>query len=1227
MVTQTALRSRGRTSIRAEPSTRIKRKEEEKQIIETLEKIKEIPKGKTQVEKDWEQVQLMLSRGKVKSGFSQMSKDIYHAIQYPTSHKINNLVGKLPKVYITQMRKMRQDYRSGVSARAYYREKTAWSAPVVPKEGEAGFIGPVRPEYLPKPSDLVPSGVIKEIIEKKGFVPRDILKITTPSDLVPSGVIKEIIEKKGFVSKDILKTDTIEVKDVTTSKVDLTKETQRYKDLGYTKRQSEILAKESLDRGGMTFSPKGAEKIIESKRVSVPTNLFFTGESVLSVVSAQTLKTKEDAVRDDISVPDRIPDRDIKGMGFFSPIGDRASDFISRVREGDKETFKEQEIKATKPFISAYDPSDFKGAIEKPEKTWGEKLKDIPSNVLGYAREFSAEQRTLVGAESMLEIGGVAPIESERKEETKLFFKETGRKVGGFAKEVGEGILDFPIVVPQYIPKPPPSTAKEFFISGLDTRITKPWRVSTIGETGTDIQTGVRMTGSLAALGYTGMFSRLGVEQTYIAPPSETPIYQRATLIGEPSKQETPFMLSIPEREEKTAAGFFVKGIEVAPEMAAWIAAPYAAAGVTVLASGEKLTTLDTDAKKLAEKEWKQYERDVSSGVIQFKEGERVYTKQEFLIEILPQIREQLKKQALIEGGVSLGFLAVGGVKWLRKPVIKYRQAKAPSPWFGEVKTTISKGGKTVEVSSYELYSYRPPVERQVTTRFRNIFGMKPKFDWTPRGSLKQTPFGQTYGQLYKTQVYEGKLVKEGIQPYVAETAKYGKAGKLGKPKYSLVIPDKQVMLPREKISLLPSREQAQIAELIAYKKGTPPLKLETLPQFVKESEALYGGKMQVVNLWKGEGRRTTTSQVFSLIEKQKEIQGFKFLRADVTARDISKPFGRVTKRVSYVEGRIVELPQINLGREIEGMVIKPSVITKTPFAKTFQEQTILSVVAPKPPPSAIPKMITIPPTELGNIPLMVGGTGLATLPFGGEGVYERMEVGGGIPLVSAAQVDSVVLTPKEIEVQKPSTILISEPKLETVTKQIIRPTLKMIPQVKQIPTLKQIPVSKQIPILKQVPITKQELLPQLKQVLRTQQIQVPRQPTITKPPITPLVPKTPLLKRLSKKAEEGELFEAFAFKFGKEVKVAKGTKRKVSSELEKFLKKELSASGYLTKEGKKIKAEETGLLRSMEFRKSKISPFLVVEKKAKRLRIGGTGKEIQFFRGKKNSKKSLFGL
>ena len=127
-----------------------------------------------------------------------------------------------------------------------------------------------------------------------------------------------------------------------------------------------------------------------------------------------------------------------------------------------------------------------------------------------------------------------------------------------------------------------------------------------------------------------------------------------------------------------------------------------------------------------------------------------------------------------------------------------------------------------------------------------------------------------------------------------------------------------------------------------------------------------------------------------------------------------------------------------------------------------------------------------------------------------------------------------------------------------------------------------------------------------------------------TKKPIISLPSR--MLKRVR---EQPEIFEAFILKGGKEVSIGKGGKKVLGKKLSKKLKGELSASGFLTKGGKKIKATETGLLKDVEFRVGKRKEYLIVERKEKRLRKAGTGKLIQPFRfnGKKSKKSNLFNL
>lgn len=247
--------------------------------------------------------------------------------------------------------------------------------------------------------------------------------------------------------------------------------------------------------------------------------------------------------------------------------------------------------------------------------------------------------------------------------------------------------------------------------------------------------------------------------------------------------------------------------------------------------------------------------------------------------------------------------------------------------------------------------------------------------------------------------------------------------------------------------------------------------------------------------------------------------------------------------------------------------------------------------------------------------PLMVGGKGLKTLPYAGTGQYEVQESISPVTISIPTQKDFTEQKPQERIVQIPKTqidLKYKQPQIE-----ILKPVLKEIELFKTIETTKVKESQKLRELVKVAERMKQDQL--FKQALKLKQGQKMKQPTKLKPftPKTRIPFKLPssFVKKLGKKAEEGG-FEAFAFKLGKEISISKGTKEKVSGELGEFLRKELSASGYLTLGGKKIKAEETGLLSLGEFRKSKTGKgYLVVEEKSLRLRKSGTGQKIQMWR------------
>ena len=310
------------------------------------------------------------------------------------------------------------------------------------------------------------------------------------------------------------------------------------------------------------------------------------------------------------------------------------------------------------------------------------------------------------------------------------------------------------------------------------------------------------------------------------------------------------------------------------------------------------------------------------------------------------------------------------------------------------------------------------------------------------------------------------------------------------------------------------------------------------------------------------------------------------------------------------------------------GVIVMEGGGKKTPFAKTFGDLKQVSQ-PPKIVDTRVLKkgLVDIKPSVSIEPKLDIKPVSAYT----GTGLYERTEEVSYSPISLPSQISR--------NLQPTTTSVIQKDVIDIKETQISKLDMKL----KDIKIREYItPKTKLIERIKEVQKQKQE--PRLVSLLRTAQVQKPIQREVFKQPtrtIQPTRPKPPepkikipvilstpsLAKRLAKKAEEG-MFEAVGFRFGEEVSlgVAK-TQTAAEEKLSSFLRKTLSASGYISKDKIKLKASELKTFGTGEFRVGKTSPFLVVEKKAKRLRRGETGFQIQAFRFGKSSKKSMFGI
>ena len=124
-----------------------------------------------QLQKDWYGLRVMLSKGKPKSGYGAKALAMYTATRMETSHFLDALKkkGTITAQEEKILRKIHYDYRVSIGARTYIPGSvtriggrtiitsrfpvTSAVKPVfgpqLPREGDVGFIGPVRQAYVP----------------------------------------------------------------------------------------------------------------------------------------------------------------------------------------------------------------------------------------------------------------------------------------------------------------------------------------------------------------------------------------------------------------------------------------------------------------------------------------------------------------------------------------------------------------------------------------------------------------------------------------------------------------------------------------------------------------------------------------------------------------------------------------------------------------------------------------------------------------------------------------------------------------------------------------------------------------------------------------------------------------------------------------------------------------------------------------------------------------------
>ena len=609
-----------------------------------------------------------------------------------------------------------------------------------------------------------------------------------------------------------------------------------------------------------------------------------------------------------------------------------------------------------------------------------------------------------------------------------------------------------------------------------------------------------------------------------------------------------------------------------------------------------------------------------------------------------------------VEAGLGGFIIGEKAVKFLRTPIVTTRAARPirkPKAFKVQAEKTIK--GKPEIVSVLEIRGeVRPPIIIEETTRGRQIL------DFFGKQAEKIVRVGE---EPMVSSRFKPKVTIIPAKPYIIKTPKLAIGDKpfvvvevIGGRKFATISKIEGVS---KKISLtefnrLSKEEQFLLQERAIQMTGRH-VPLKQVPVILsKEAERttslirsqplvrITPGK-RVATIREVPGKRRPLLHVaVTEVEKKAKIDAGKLIKTSTLFKDI-------TFEKQILKGKPKELETITLrlkpkpsdGDAVRSMQLAD--IKKTPYTKTFQDVKMESLAAK----ITLPKQEIIKPSKVileqpaakieKAVSSMAGVSGTqAESIFAGTGQYEvttQQQVATTLKTTrpQVIQFNKLSTMQAKEQIQQPKQISIQlQPQIQKGRKALRQKQLQ--PQVEILKSeATQIEVAKQqqLGVQKLSIISKQLVKPQLQPIIQRLKIPTPKPKPTPKPIQIPTT--TPLLKRLAVKAENGELFEVFTRKGGKDVRVAKAkTEVEAFKKLKKKLKGSLRASGFVQKGKRKIAPP---ILLNGEFRRSKVDKFRIVEKKAKRLRKTTTGKEIQLFRAfgstKKKSKKKtgLFGF
>lgn len=617
----------------------------------------------------------------------------------------------------------------------------------------------------------------------------------------------------------------------------------------------------------------------------------------------------------------------------------------------------------------------------------------------------------------------------------------------------------------------------------------------------------------------------------------------------------------------------------------------------------------------------------------------------------------QFAKEEPLEVGIAAvgaGIGAFKAVKFLKEPIIIKGAIPKPIIASADVIQPIQIGGQRIDKGRFVLISFTPAREATVISRFGKLIGKTPKIIQIskPATRVAFTPAALT--------IKNGQI----LEPAFFVTARAGKTA----PKFVTVfgLAGKQAPTTIKSFNKLSAIERAQWKALVEQSLGRP-VPAKFVPKFIKEnliktkggvvSEKLFRltpSRAEVRSFKSGTGTArqevVTTAEKIALPEGA-EIQIFKTKSA---FKDVTKPFARATGDIPVVSGvTIVGKPQVikpedifgpfQVGEGISPVAGVPGVIPKLAPQITKTQQAIIALkktevaaakVITKPPRISLPK--PTPSPAIVEVPGAVPGVTIASKFFGPQPALEETFIIPGPGAKVGKFGKGVVVEARTtagtspVFLKTPDVKIIDETRIKIGTKEVQIPIAAQQPIQEleniQIQKSVQIPKFVQPTVLTQPTITKQAQIPiqvpKVAQVsvLKVPQVQIPRAPTKPVTPRTPVtkIPKpivfipgdgvsAPKVVRKKRPKVKKPLFTPQVKRKGKWVGLGKFKNPKRAAAVgKKDALKTPAASVRLLKNGKVVPLKTSKL-----FRRSKVHPGVIVQKKTKRIQSPGEKREI----------------